>query len=250
MAGPAVPADADILTVSALTRQVRSTIENEFGAVWVAGEISNLARPASGHLYLSLKDDKATLRTVIYRGVAIRDPLRATRRPGSRRPRPAHGLRTPRRIPVRRRGDPSQGDRGPRTRLATTPRTPGPEGLFRPASQEAVAAVPAGDRPGDEPERGGRSRHARTPGPPLAGRRHHHHSDPRPGRRGGHRDRHRRPDGESVPSGRVACPSMPSSSAAAAGAWKTCGRSTRKSSPTRSSSRGCRSSAPSATRST
>ena len=68
----AVPANANVLTVSALTAQVRSTIESGFGAVWVAGEISNLARPPSGHLYLSLKDDKATLRTVIYRGVAIR----------------------------------------------------------------------------------------------------------------------------------------------------------------------------------
>lgn len=72
MAGPAVPTDADVLTVSALTRRVRTAIEGEFGAIWVAGEISNLARPASGHLYLSLKDDKATLRTVIYRGVAVR----------------------------------------------------------------------------------------------------------------------------------------------------------------------------------
>jgi exodeoxyribonuclease VII large subunit len=72
MAGPAVPANAKVLTVSALTQQVRSTLETEFGAIWVAGEISNLARPASGHLYLSLKDDKATLRTVIYRGVGFR----------------------------------------------------------------------------------------------------------------------------------------------------------------------------------
>ena len=72
MAGPAVPASANVLTVSALTARVRSTIETEFGAVWVAGEISNLVRPPSGHLYLSLKDDKAVLRTVIFRGVGIR----------------------------------------------------------------------------------------------------------------------------------------------------------------------------------
>jgi exodeoxyribonuclease VII large subunit len=72
MARPAVPANANVLTVSALTSRVRSTVEREFGAVWVSGEISNLARPPSGHLYLSLKDDKATLRTVIYRSVAIR----------------------------------------------------------------------------------------------------------------------------------------------------------------------------------
>ncbi|HJZ94689.1 MAG TPA: exodeoxyribonuclease VII large subunit [Gemmataceae bacterium] len=68
----APPNPTDVLTVSALTRRVRETIEGEFGSVWVAGEVSNLARPSSGHLYLSLKDDKATLRAVIYRGVALR----------------------------------------------------------------------------------------------------------------------------------------------------------------------------------
>lgn len=66
------PDPADVLTVGALTQQVRAALEGEFGAVWVAGEISNLARPGSGHLYLSLKDDKATLRAVIYRGIAFR----------------------------------------------------------------------------------------------------------------------------------------------------------------------------------
>jgi exodeoxyribonuclease VII large subunit len=67
-----VPDAADVLSVSALTRRVRETLEGEFGSVWVSGEISNLIRPNSGHLYFSLKDDKATLRAVIYRGIAFR----------------------------------------------------------------------------------------------------------------------------------------------------------------------------------
>jgi exodeoxyribonuclease VII large subunit len=71
MAG-AAPDPADVLTVSALTAQIRAALEGEFGSVWVSGEISNLARPSSGHLYLSLKDERATLRAAIYRGIAFR----------------------------------------------------------------------------------------------------------------------------------------------------------------------------------
>ena len=70
MAAPAPP--ADILTVSALTARIRTALEGEFSSVWVSGEISNLSRPSSGHVYLSLKDEKATLRSVLYRGIAIR----------------------------------------------------------------------------------------------------------------------------------------------------------------------------------
>lgn len=66
------PDPAAVLTVSALTQQVRAALEAGFGNVWVAGEVSNLARPGSGHMYLSLKDDRATLRAVIYRGIGIR----------------------------------------------------------------------------------------------------------------------------------------------------------------------------------
>jgi exodeoxyribonuclease VII large subunit len=47
-------------------------IEEAYGQVWVEGEVSNLARPSSGHLYLTLKDEEAPLRAVIYRGVALR----------------------------------------------------------------------------------------------------------------------------------------------------------------------------------
>ena len=40
--------------------------------MWVAGEVSNFARPQSGHCYLTLKDDRAQLRAVMWRGVAVR----------------------------------------------------------------------------------------------------------------------------------------------------------------------------------
>lgn len=66
------PVEQPIFTVSSLTTEIRARIEEGFSNVWVSGEISNLARPASGHIYLTLKDSKAALRSVIYRGVALR----------------------------------------------------------------------------------------------------------------------------------------------------------------------------------
>jgi exodeoxyribonuclease VII large subunit len=47
------------ISVSQLNRRVKALIEQGIGRVWVEGEISNLSRPASGHIYLSLKDDSA-----------------------------------------------------------------------------------------------------------------------------------------------------------------------------------------------
>ena len=66
------PAGAEQHTVSSLTREIRSRIEAGFSSVLVTGELSNVARPASGHVYLTMKDDKASLKCVMYRGVALR----------------------------------------------------------------------------------------------------------------------------------------------------------------------------------
>jgi len=59
-----------VLTVSEITRLVRDLIEENFSGVWVAGEVSNLRAPASGHLYFTLKDESAQLRCVMFRGNA------------------------------------------------------------------------------------------------------------------------------------------------------------------------------------
>lgn len=64
--------DHDVLTVSALTARLRGLIEQNFGSVWVAGEISNYTRAASGHMYFTLKDGRAQLRAVLFRGVNLR----------------------------------------------------------------------------------------------------------------------------------------------------------------------------------
>jgi exodeoxyribonuclease VII large subunit len=69
---PFVPNGAKVRSISELTREVKGLIEEGFPSVWVAGEVSNLARPSSGHMYLTLKDPEAQLRTVIYRGVSLR----------------------------------------------------------------------------------------------------------------------------------------------------------------------------------
>lgn len=60
------PAECAI-TVSELNRQVRTLLERGIARLWVEGEISNLARPASGHLYFSLKDEAAQIRCAWFR---------------------------------------------------------------------------------------------------------------------------------------------------------------------------------------
>ncbi len=58
------------LSISQLVDLLQETIEDNFMQVAVVGEISNLSRPASGHLYLTLKDAKAQVRAVMFRGSA------------------------------------------------------------------------------------------------------------------------------------------------------------------------------------
>ena len=56
----------DIYNVTRLNREVRAVLEGSFPPVWVGGEISNLAQPASGHLYFSLKDDFSQVRCAMF----------------------------------------------------------------------------------------------------------------------------------------------------------------------------------------
>jgi exodeoxyribonuclease VII large subunit len=63
------PTDRPILTVSALTAAVAAAVGRAVPApVWVEGEVSNCRPHASGHCYFTLKDDRATLRAVMWRG--------------------------------------------------------------------------------------------------------------------------------------------------------------------------------------
>jgi exodeoxyribonuclease VII large subunit len=55
------------ITVSQLNRRAKSLLEAGIAKLWVEGEISNMARPASGHIYFSLKDEKAQVRAAWFR---------------------------------------------------------------------------------------------------------------------------------------------------------------------------------------
>ena len=55
------------LSVSELTSQIKNLLENNFFDVYVTGEISNLSKPISGHIYFTLKDENASIRCVLFK---------------------------------------------------------------------------------------------------------------------------------------------------------------------------------------
>ena len=57
----------EIYTVSQLNAEARYLMENNFESIWLIGEISNVARPMSGHFYFSLKDHNAQVRCALFR---------------------------------------------------------------------------------------------------------------------------------------------------------------------------------------
>jgi len=64
---PATIPARDIYTVSRLNREAKLLLEGGFPPLWIEGEISNLSRPASGHVYFSLKDAQAQVRCAFFR---------------------------------------------------------------------------------------------------------------------------------------------------------------------------------------
>lgn len=63
----APPPDRQVLTPAQLNTLARDLLEGSFGSVWVEGELSNVSRPASGHLYFTLKDARAQVRCALFR---------------------------------------------------------------------------------------------------------------------------------------------------------------------------------------
>ncbi len=63
-----------IFSVTELTHSIRVTLVNnpKLQNLWVQGEISNISRPASGHIYFTLKDSASSLRCVMWRNSAVR----------------------------------------------------------------------------------------------------------------------------------------------------------------------------------
>jgi exodeoxyribonuclease VII large subunit len=73
MPPPFPPPGVKILSIGELTRAIKGLLEETHANVWVEGEVSNLSRPSSyGHQYLTLKDDEAPLKAVLYRAIALR----------------------------------------------------------------------------------------------------------------------------------------------------------------------------------
>lgn len=60
------------VSISELTDRIKLTLEADFAEVAVSGELSNVSRPKSGHVYFSLKDQGASIRAVIWKGDALR----------------------------------------------------------------------------------------------------------------------------------------------------------------------------------
>jgi len=57
----------EVYSVSELTEKIKQLLEDRFDFVWVEGEISNFSTPASGHYYMVLKDEKAQIRSIMFR---------------------------------------------------------------------------------------------------------------------------------------------------------------------------------------
>jgi len=59
-------AEPNAFTVTELNQRARRLLENSFNLVWIRGELSNFARPRSGHWYFTLKDDGAQVRCAMF----------------------------------------------------------------------------------------------------------------------------------------------------------------------------------------
>lgn len=61
-----------VCSVSQLTEQIKESLAERFAGVWVTGELSEVSRPSSGHIYVTLKDETSQLRGVLWRNTASR----------------------------------------------------------------------------------------------------------------------------------------------------------------------------------
>ena len=63
--------DSPIFSVTQVTNEVKKSLERKFRQIWIRGEISNLRAHSSGHFYFVLKDTKAQIKAVLFRGDAM-----------------------------------------------------------------------------------------------------------------------------------------------------------------------------------
>ena len=72
MCADIVEHEDEIISVGQLNQQAKKLLENQFNGVSVLGEISNIARPSSGHIYFTLKDEDAAIRCAMFRSQNLR----------------------------------------------------------------------------------------------------------------------------------------------------------------------------------
>ncbi len=65
---PHTTSEREVFSVSQLNRRAKQLLETHLPLIWVEGEISNIARPSSGHWYFTLKDDRAQVRCAMFKG--------------------------------------------------------------------------------------------------------------------------------------------------------------------------------------
>jgi exodeoxyribonuclease VII large subunit len=73
---PAAPGNSPEFTVTELSGAVKRVIEGEFGLVRVRGEVGRVSRPASGHLYFDLKDDRSVIAAISWKGQVAKMQVR------------------------------------------------------------------------------------------------------------------------------------------------------------------------------
>jgi len=66
-----IPAPEDIYTITRLNREVGQLLKDAFSIIWIEGEISNLAKPASGHFYFTLKDVNTQVRCAFFKNKQV-----------------------------------------------------------------------------------------------------------------------------------------------------------------------------------
>ena len=148
------PPGVTVLTVAELNRAACEVVEGSFPNVWVSGEVSNLTRATSGHLYFTLKDAGAELKAVMSarQCVALKfDPAAGLHVLAPRQP---HHLRSEGQLPTRMRRTAPARRRRARPGLAATQREVVRSWLVRSETEEAAAAF----------SEAGRRRHQRQPG--------------------------------------------------------------------------------------
>ena len=65
-------AEPEVLSVSQLNELIQGTLASQFAGLWVSGEVSEVSRPQSGHVYFTLKDEGSQIRGVLWRTSAQR----------------------------------------------------------------------------------------------------------------------------------------------------------------------------------